>query len=130
MIEPRGRRLTKERNGTHITGNSNGGMIAFSSGALQVQNALIDNNSGNGITVAVASSANIQGTTITNNGNDGISILDTSVVQFEFPNGSDTVTNNGAWGVRCDHAPSVAMIRFPVGTVTGNHQGQIDCPTA
>jgi hypothetical protein len=114
--------------GTRVTGNANGGIIAFNSGALNMTGVTVDHNHGNGITLANASSADIHQSTISDNESDGINILDTSVAQFDYQHGTNTVTGNGRWGVFCGPAPDVAMIRFEVGDVSGNQAGQNNCP--
>lgn len=117
-------------NGTHVTGNAGGGVMSYDSSAVQVEGAVVDDNSGNGVSLDNASSAEIHDSTISGNSGDGVHVSDTSVAQFGYPSGNNTVVGNGGWGVRCDGAPSVALIRFPVGTVTGNDAGAVDCPTA
>jgi hypothetical protein len=115
-------------NGTRVTGNSGGGITAFSSSALSMQNSFVENNSGDGVYLSNASSAQIKGSTISGNTGDGIHLSDTSVGQ-SF--GGNTVTSNGGWGVFCDSAPSVAVIHGSGGldTVSGNSAGQDNCPT-
>jgi hypothetical protein len=116
-------------NGTRVIGNGQGGIFSYDSSAVQVEGAIVENNSGSGVSIVNASSAEIHDSTISGNGGDGVHVSDTSVVQFGFPSGNNIITGNGGWGVRCDHAPSVALIKFLPGTVTGNAQGQLDCPT-
>jgi hypothetical protein len=113
-----------------VTNNGQGGANAFNTGALEISGAVIQNNTGEGVYISLGSSATIDTTTISGNTGDGIGLADTSTAQFGYPNGNNTVTDNGGWGVSCAGPPAVAMINGSVGTVSGNAFGRVNCPGA
>lgn len=113
-----------------ITSNA-GGAFAGNGGSLLFLNGVeVDHNTGDGVALTGGSSADFEGgASVHDNSGDGISISDVSNAQFQSNTGLTSITNNGMWGVLCQSAPAVALITGEPSTVTGNGDGQLDCPT-
>jgi hypothetical protein len=129
-------------NGARVADNGGVGILV-SSGRLTMQTgAVVENNGGGGVEVTAGGAAEFSGGSsvaadgviIRNNQGDGIHVRDVGVAAF-FPIdatavGATQVTGNTGTGVICDGPPSVAQIRGPVGTVTGNGNNTIACPVS
>lgn len=119
--------------GTVVDGNGTGGGVSVSFGStLQVGNATIRNSNGAGLSLTGGSSAHFGFAggigTISGNASHGMLLRDTSVASSLFSGGSANITNNGGVGIFCMGSPAVAQIVGQIGAVTGNTQGQINCP--
>ena len=115
--------------GARSAGNGEGA-TASNGGALLIQDGgIVENNTRTGVMIRGASSLRMQdGAIVRGNGEHGIVLSETSVATFG--DGTSQIVNNGGVGVLCAGAPSVALITGNPGTVTGNTQGQVNCPNS
>lgn len=115
--------------GARSAGN-NGGASTSNGGALLIQGgAIVENNTHVGVAIHGGSSLRMRGGVIVRgNGDHGIFVSDTGVATFG--DATNQIVNNGRFGILCAGAPSVAMISGNPGTVTGNTQGQVNCPNS
>lgn len=113
--------------GARSAGNG-AGADANSGGSLLIQDGgIVENNTGGGVMLFGASALRMRGNAIIRgNGQHGLYVSDTSVASFG--DGTTQIVDNGGFGIFCDTAPSVALIRGNPGTVTGNTSGQVNCP--
>jgi hypothetical protein len=115
--------------GTTVARNGLG--VGASGGSILMQGATVEDNLGDGVRITNSSSVSMRfGVTIRDNTGNGISISDNSVANFGHPPATVQILDNDQWGIHCDGAPSTAVIRGAVGTVSGNAQGQNNCPSA
>lgn len=105
-----------------VTDNGQAGIQLVSS-VLDSFDGIIDHNAHDGIRAFGGSSVNLSPTSsVQNNGANGVNLGDASVTT-NF--GDAHITNNGGWGVLCT---GVAQISGPLGNISGNHVGQVNCP--
>jgi hypothetical protein len=115
--------------GTTVARNGLG--VGASGGSILMQGATVEDNLGDGVRITNSSSVSMRfGVTIRDNTGNGISISDNSVANFGHPPATVQILDNDQWGIHCDGAPSTAVIRGAVGTVSGNTSGQNNCQSA
>jgi len=121
-----------ELSGGTISNNGTGVLISSASSVLFQNGPIVQNNTGDGVQVGNGSSAEFSNATIQGNGGNGVKISDTSVASFGPGNngvGNSQIINNQGAGLTCQSSPAVALVHGPVGTVSGNAQGNNLCPT-
>lgn len=112
--------------GVEITLNSQGGVNVMEGGQATLQGGThVHDNTGSGVGISGGSSVAFQNdNVISHNSIDGVSLSDVSMASFGFGGDTNTVTDNGRWGVYCAGA---AMISGTPGTLTGNTAGNNAC---
>jgi len=122
-----------ELSGGTVSNNGTGVLISNAGSVLFQNGPIVQNNTGDGVQVGNGSSAEFSNATIQGNGGNGVKIGDTSVASFQPTSGgvgvgnSQIINNQGA-GLTCQPSPAVALVHGPVGTVSGNAQGNNFCP--
>jgi hypothetical protein len=119
--------------GSRFTDNTGGIAVSFGS-MLHVSDVVIENNLHDGIGATGGSVVHFGYgggvAVIRGNTGNGVFLRDTSLVTSLFEGGAAEITGNGGWGVFCSAPPAVAQIVGPLGTVSGNLAGEINCPTS
>jgi len=115
------------------TAAANGvGMLGFAGGVVHITGgAIVETNTGNGVELAIGSILSVNGgAIIRGNAGHGISVRDTSVAELGGADLPPQIINNERYGIACAAAPGVAQIGLGVAVVTGNVEGQVNCPVA
>jgi len=115
--------------GARIAGNQRGGLVLHAS-TIDVRAATIEGNTGDGVQASVGSRVVLNnGALIQNNTGNGLMLSDTSVAYGLGAGPGMRIIANGGWGLFCSPAPAVAQYLTPLADISGNHAGNVSCPS-